>query len=171
MPLSRGGREKAMELLRRGDRAARQVRVAPSRGDSEGPFLRKIPRPSRQQWSRFLLCGFLIWAAYSLLLGPSGTLRYLRLEKEAAQLEEQIARAEATCDSLDQLLAAMDAGSPFLLERIVREEFGFARTNERVYTLPYNPEDQQCLSRAHRYAGETFAERRQREELHDRRAQ
>jgi hypothetical protein len=58
----------------------------------------------------------------------------------------------------------MVAGSPFLLERIVREEFGFARANERVYLLPYSREDRQCLSRAYRYAGETFAERRQREE-------
>ncbi|MCK4302704.1 MAG: septum formation initiator family protein [Candidatus Eisenbacteria sp.] len=136
---------------------------------SEGLFLRKIWRSSREQWRRFALAGFVAWTAYSLLLNPGGFVHLLKLRGQTARLENAIRQAAATSDSLDRVLVAMEAGDPFLLERVAREQFGFAHKNERIYLLPHDEEDWRQLDHAEQHGTETFSERRgQRVKIHSR---
>lgn len=123
----------------------------------DSQFLRKLWQSGREQWRHFVLVGILLWAAYSLLLSPGGTIHLTKLRHQANRLEEEIGRLEGTRDSLDLVLQAVDEKDAFVLERIVREEFGFARDNERIYILPPDPEDRSCLDRANGHGLETAA--------------
>ena len=117
---------------------------------SQEPFLRKRWYPSREQWRRYTFAAVLCWAGYSLILSPGGAIHLKRLQQETQILDAQLARLEATHDSLSWALANIEEGDPFLIERLAREEFGLARDNERIYVLPGNQADYHCIDRATR---------------------
>jgi cell division protein FtsB len=66
---------------------------------------------------------------------------------------------EARRDSLDRVLAQIDRGERVVLERRAREEFGFARKNERIYLLPEDAEDDRTCDEAEIRGGERFSDR------------
>jgi len=106
------------------------------RGVGQTPVLRRIWRSSREQWRRVALVGLAAWAVYSLILSPDGAVRMFRLQHEAQRIEQEIARLEATRDSLGGFLDAFDRGDAFAIEKVARERYGLVRENERVIHLP-----------------------------------
>ena len=114
----------------------------------EGPFLRKLWQSGREQWRRFAVGGFLLWAVYTVLLSPGGAIHLFRLQRDSDRLQARINQLAATCDSLDTVLEAIENRDPMMLERVAREEFGYARPNERIYVVAPDATDRRLLDRA-----------------------
>jgi cell division protein FtsB len=122
-------------------------------------FLRRVWRSTRIQWMRFALGAFLIWAAYSLILSPHGWFHLAALRQQVAVEAQANAALEAKRDSLDLVVADIDRGGSDVLVRRAREEFGFARENERVYLLPVDAEDSRSRAEAEIRGGDRFSDR------------
>jgi cell division protein FtsB len=125
----------------------------------ESPVLRKIWHSTRGRWMRFLLLAFVVWSVYSLVLSPHGWLRLDALRRDVSQQEEACAVLAGSRDSLNLIAAELDRGEEYILERRAREDFGFARPNERIYMLPQDAEDERCIGEAAAHGGETFSQR------------
>lgn len=123
------------------------------------PVLRRIWQSTRGQWRRFALLALGVWSLYSLVLSPHGWLRRAALARQVERREAACETLRGTRDSLDLVIADLDLGSGYMLERRAREEFGFVRPNERVYRLPDDSEDDRCIGEAAAHGGETFSER------------
>jgi cell division protein FtsB len=130
------------------------------RGSSrEDPFLRKIWHSTRERWQRFALLGITVWATYALVLSPSGWIQLSRLRGRANDLNREISSLTAARDSLDQILADWSICGPQHLERSAREDYGFARANERIYRLPFDEEDSRRLRDGWLHGGDRFSDR------------
>lgn len=125
----------------------------------EAPFLRKIWHSTRTRWQRFALALFVGWATYLLLLSPQGWLQLWRLRRDARELRQEIAQLSNTREALDRIIVDLTHDDPPLLERRAREEFGFARDNERIYVLPFDAQDRRCMRQAELHGGERFRDR------------
>jgi len=119
----------------------------------EGRFLRKLWQSSREQWWRMAVLGVSIWGLYAILFSPGGALHLLKLRHQAQWGDAQVARLEAACDSLERVILVVQGGNPAALEWLAREEFGFVRTNERIYVLPEDDVDRQFVDRARQWVG------------------
>lgn len=114
----------------------------------EGRFLRKLWQSSREQWRRMAVLGVVVWAAYAILFDPGGTFHLIKLRHQAQRVEREVARLEAACDSLEQVIRAVESGDPAALVRVAREEYGFAGDDERIYVLPADPQDRKLVDRS-----------------------
>jgi cell division protein FtsB len=119
----------------------------------EGHFLRKLWQSSREQWRRTAVLGVLVWAAYAILFSPGGTFHVIRLRHHAERVEQEVARLASACDSLEQVIRAVEGGDPTALERVAREEYGFVRGNERIYVLPSDALDRRLVDRSRSWTG------------------
>jgi hypothetical protein len=97
--------------------------------------------------------GVFVWGVSAILFGPGGTFYVMKLRHQAERVDLEVARLEAACDSLERVLVAVDGHNPAALEWIAREEFGFARENERIYKLPADAVDRQLVDRARQWVG------------------
>jgi cell division protein FtsB len=122
-------------------------------------FLRRVWRSTRIQWLRFAAGAFLIWAAYSLVMSPHGMFHLSALRRQVEAEAQANAVLEGRRDSLDLVVADIDRGGTGALVRRAREEFGFARANERVYLLPVNAEDSRTRAEAEIRGGDRFSDR------------
>lgn len=143
----------------------RRVNPSPRRPDGErgatagSPVLRRLWQSTRGQWKRFALLAVGVYSLYSLLLSPHGWLRLAALKSQVQRREAACQMLRASRDSLDLVLAELDRGGGYILERRAREEFGFLRSNERAYILPRDAEDDRCIGEAAAYGAETFSQR------------
>jgi len=128
----------------------------------DAPFLRKLWRSTRDRWHRFAVGGFVVWAAYTLLLSPQGWIQLSRLQQRTQLLRGNVRCLEGELAGLDRTVAELDRRGPEVLEKRAREEFGFLRPNERIYALPYDAEDARCLREAEVYGSECFSDRARR---------
>jgi len=118
----------------------------------EGRFLRKLWQSSREQWRRMAVLGILVWAAYAILFSPGGTFHVVKLRHQAQRVESEVTRLEAACDSLEQVIRAVEGGDPDALVRVAREEYGFVGEDERIYVLPADALDRQLVDRSRSWA-------------------
>ncbi len=118
----------------------------------EGHFLRKLWQSSREQWRRMAVLGVLVWAAYAILFSPGGTFHVMKLRHQAQRVEREVARLEAACDSLQQVIHTVEGGDPAALVRVAREEYGFVGDNERIYVLPPDALDRKLVDQSRRRA-------------------
>ena len=93
----------------------------------------RIPRGEYFLWSLFvgLSCIFL-WSAFS---GPQGAMEFLKLRGSLKRLElqnETLLRENQALEKEVYLLR----NSPSYLEKVAREEYGYAYDGEKVYLLP-----------------------------------
>ncbi|MFH1144382.1 MAG: septum formation initiator family protein [Candidatus Eisenbacteria bacterium] len=123
-------------------------------------FLRKLWHSTRGRWQRFALVAFLLWAIYALALSPHGLLRLNSVRKQVQALESDVEELERRQACLDRLDSEMDLHEPFQMEKRAREDFGYARDNERIYVLPRDPEDDRCLTEGELRGGDRFSDRR-----------
>ncbi|MBD3235645.1 MAG: hypothetical protein GF330_02950 [Candidatus Eisenbacteria bacterium] len=126
---------------------------------ADAPVLRKLWHSTRRRWRRILLGIFVGWAGYLLLLSPEGWLQLWRLRRQARDLRAEITRLDETKAALDHVLTELSEQDAPLLERRAREEFGFARDNERLYLLPYDARDRRCVRQGELQGGERFLDR------------
>ncbi len=139
-------------------------RHGPSAGERGGLaggdlFLRRIWRSTRSRWQRFVLLALAIWAVYSLALSPHGWLRMTALRRRADELRLELASLAASRDSLNLMVSRFDSSAEDLLEHRAREEFGFARPNERIYVLPRDVEDARLRAEEETRGGQRFTDR------------
>jgi cell division protein FtsB len=97
--------------------------------------------------------GIFVWGISAILFGPGGTFHVLKLRQQAERVDLEVARLAAACDSLERVLMAVEGPNTAALEWIAREEFGFARDNERIYVLPADAVDRQLVDRARQWVG------------------
>jgi len=122
-------------------------------------FLRKFWQSTRSRWQRFALLGFVVWAVYTLVLSPHGWLQLMAVRQDVNALQKEVDELERRRAGLGQLELEMDTQEPFQLEKRAREEFGYARENERIYLLPRNGEDDRCLTEGELRGGDRFSDR------------
>ena len=122
-------------------------------------FLRKFWRSTRGRWQRLALGAFALWALYSLALSPNGWLQLMRTRKEVEALESEVRTLKMRTSSLDRMGAEMQANERFQMEKRAREDFGYARENERIYVLQRDAEDERCLTEGELRGGDRFSDR------------
>ncbi|MCK4414625.1 MAG: septum formation initiator family protein [Candidatus Eisenbacteria sp.] len=144
---SRGGSE---------DRAPGGRRIS----GGEALFLRKLWHSTRNRWRRFAILALGLWALYALILSPHGWLQLTSLRSEVRTLRGELSELRNRKAALDHALGELDRREDFLLQKRAREEFGFARENERIYLLPADAEDERCLQRAEIAGADRFSDRR-----------
>lgn len=139
----------------------RRAPADPARAGAErdDQFLRKVWHSTRERWQRLALLGILGWASYSLILGPDGGIQLWHLRGRAENLRGEISALAATRDSLDRILDDWIIYGDQYLERTAREDYKFARENERIYLLPYDEEDDRCVRDALIHGGDRFSDR------------
>jgi len=122
-------------------------------------FLRKIWQSTRTRWQRFALFAFILWALYTLILSPHGWLQLMSAREDVRALKQEMSELERRRDALDKLENEMAVREPYQLEKRAREEFGYARENERIYLLPRNADDDRCLTDGELRGGDCFSDR------------
>jgi len=83
-------------------------------------------------WSLFaVLACVLLWSAFS---GPQGAVEFLRLRGSLRQLEAENRVLLLQNQALEKEVYLL-RNSPDYLEKVAREEYGYAHEGEKVYTL------------------------------------
>ena len=95
-------------------------------------IVRRAPRGEYVLWSFFLglACVFL-WSAFS---GPHGALGYLKLRGSLRQLEAENRALLLQNQALEKEVYLL-RNSPAYIEKVAREEYGYTREGEKVYTF------------------------------------
>jgi cell division protein FtsB len=102
--------------------------------------MRRLSSYIRREWLSLILGLILISFAVSLFAGPLGPRDLIALRKHRKVLEckrEDLAARNATLRTSVQKLTTDDR----YLERMIRRELGYARSNELVYKYG-NPQEQ-----------------------------
>ena len=90
---------------------------------------------------------------------PNGWLQLMRTRKEVEALESEVRTLKMRTSSLDRMGAEMQANERFQMEKRAREDFGYARENERIYVLQRDAEDERCLTEGELRGGDRFSDR------------
>lgn len=91
-------------------------------------------RGARGWWKIGALLGAVALWASLFFAGEGGWLDLQRQKERLSALEEEVARLEATNDSLRLVLERMES-DPAFLEKVAREELGMVRPGEHLYRI------------------------------------
>jgi len=123
-------------------------------------FLRKLWHSTRTRWQRLGLVAFFLWVVYAVMFSPHGWLQLIAVRRQVQELQNEVDELERRKASLDRLQQEMDWHEPFQMEKRAREDFGYARENERIYLLTPDDADDRNLTEGELSGGDRFSERR-----------
>ncbi|MBF0431912.1 MAG: septum formation initiator family protein [Fibrobacteria bacterium] len=88
----------------------------------------------KKKWLRWVFVLFLVWVGYSWLSGNSGIINQVRLYQENKELQSKLDSLETVKKEIDVQRARLRSDK-FYLEKVIREELGMAKPEEKVYRL------------------------------------
>lgn len=102
---------------------------------ARGRLLTQIRRRVRiLRLRRLVLWGSVVMAAWALIVGQHGFIRYRLLKSEQAALKQEEYRLTAQIMDLEQEIWRLQSDTLYI-EKVARERLGFARPNERVFKI------------------------------------
>lgn len=103
-------------------------------------FFAKPAGRRRKLWHKasWLLCGILLYLAYTYFGGSSGLIQFWRLKQRHSALQQDLTTLQATQDSLKQVIHLLQHDTTYI-EKIARERFQMGKPGEIIYTIVKQP--------------------------------
>ncbi len=86
----------------------------------------------------WLLCGILLYLAYTYLGGSSGLIQLWRLKQRHSSLQQEITALQVTQDSLRQVIHLLEHDTTYI-EKVARERYQMGKPGETIYTIVKQP--------------------------------
>jgi len=102
-------------------------------------FAEQMRQFLRRNMSVFLAAGFVLLLVQDIF-GTHGVLAMRHAQKEAERVKQEIDRVNSENQRLQDNVKELKS-DPEAIERIAREEFGYARQGEIVFKIPARPTD------------------------------
>ncbi|NUM73529.1 septum formation initiator family protein [candidate division KSB1 bacterium] len=108
-------------------------------------FFTKTSTHRTKLWRKasWLICGILLYLAYTYFGGSSGLIKFWRLHQTRSTLEREITALQVRQDSLRQVIKLLEHDTTYI-EKVARERYQMGKPGETIYSIVKQPKSEEA---------------------------